>query len=218
LARKLGRHVSIAIILLNSVNRYRLAVGPVSLVVTTMSLSNAVRQTLIQTITDLSGRSLNSSLFLHLLHLDQATAENPNAFLNLARLFSPTYSVLLVPGNHSNAPWVGLHGALMSSPAMSSQVPAIIGNFSQASYPFKPLLPVLLPRDYPTWCTERFFPPLSRAADWDECLWQLWLETFGTIDIFAEVSLGDTRANGPSYTPSLATVGIFHSFASLFRS
>ena len=179
-----------------------------SLVVTTTLPSNTVRQTLIQTIADLSSRSLNSSLFLHLLHLDRATAENPNAFLNIARLFAPTYSVLLVPGNHSAAPWAGLHGTLMSSLIISSQVPTVVGNSS--SYPFNPLSPVLLPRDYPTWCTERFFPPLSRAADWDECLWQLWLETFGTVDLFAEVPPGGTLMDAPNYMPSLATVGISH--------
>ncbi|KAH9993156.1 hypothetical protein BJV77DRAFT_372098 [Russula vinacea] len=42
---------------------------------------------------------------------------------------------------------------------------------------------MLILRDHPLWCTERFaFVPASsepRAADWDACLWQVQLETFG---------------------------------------
>ncbi|KAI0293354.1 hypothetical protein B0F90DRAFT_1402213 [Multifurca ochricompacta] len=47
------------------------------------------------------------------------------------------------------------------------------------------LAPVLIPRDHPLWCTERFsfvpapVPATQRAADWDACLWQVQLETFG---------------------------------------
>lgn len=33
------------------------------------------------------------------------------------------------------------------------------------------------------WCTERFFAGLSRAADWEECLWQVWLSHFEVVEV-----------------------------------
>jgi len=48
---------------------------------------------------------LNASrLALHLLHLDPMTPEAPNVFLNLARLFAPTRTLLLVPGTPKPPP------------------------------------------------------------------------------------------------------------------
>ncbi|KAG2148521.1 hypothetical protein BD769DRAFT_1660051 [Suillus cothurnatus] len=41
--------------------------------------------------------------------------------------------------------------------------------------------PVVLPKDYPTWCTERFSLFRSRSLDWEDCLWQLWLESAGEV-------------------------------------
>lgn len=41
----------------------------------------------------------------------------------------------------------------------------------------------MLHRDDPLWCTERSFLYVSREADWNDCLWQLWLEHFGEIDV-----------------------------------
>ncbi len=45
------------------------------------------------------------------------------------------------------------------------------------------LSPMLILRDHPLWCTERFAfvpaPSASRTVDWDACLWQVQLETFG---------------------------------------
>src|SRR5260221_14685987 len=48
---------------------------------------------------------LNASrLSLHMLHLDPGTPDAPNVFLNLARLFAPTRTVLLVPGTPEPPP------------------------------------------------------------------------------------------------------------------
>ena len=57
-----------------------------------------------------------------------------------------------------------------------------------SSYPFHPLSPLLLARDRDFWCTERLFLQNSRVSDWDECLWQLSLETFGEIKMLGVVS------------------------------
>lgn len=163
--------------------------GPISLLVTTTMTSGPNRSSLLQNISRLLKHpSSNSSLFLHVLHLSPSTSDSPNAFLNLARLFSPTSSVLLVPGNISTPLLATLHSSLVSLPLLASRKPVILTNWTRKSYPYTPLSPILLPRDYPMWCTERFFPSQSRTADWDECLWQLWLETFGNVGLFANAN------------------------------
>ncbi|KAG2368335.1 hypothetical protein BDR07DRAFT_64009 [Suillus spraguei] len=58
--------------------------------------------------------------------------------------------------------------------------------------------PVVLPKDYPTWCTERFSLFRSRSLDWEDCLWQLWLESAGevkstTVDNWPVVESGESN-------------------------
>jgi hypothetical protein len=36
-------------------------------------------------------------------------------------------------------------------------------------------------KNHSVWCTERFFLASSRDFDWDACLWQLWLDSFGDV-------------------------------------
>jgi hypothetical protein len=134
---------------------------------------------------------LNASrLALHLLYLDPATPEAPNVFLNLARLFASTRTVLLVPGTpkpppHSSIP--SLYIAYVRDPvvvrvAAPGPRTVIAINKGRSATPAV-LSPVLILRDHPLWCTERFAfapaPSAPRAADWDACLWQVQLETFG---------------------------------------
>ncbi|KAH8073015.1 hypothetical protein BXZ70DRAFT_902915, partial [Cristinia sonorae] len=126
-------------------------------------------------------------LSLHVLHLDPRTPNNPNAFLNLARLLSPTPRVALFPGNLSVVPTKALYrsyfGDASSLAKNSSHRPMIFTSRGQTTYPFSALAPVVMNRDDPLWCTERFFPYVSRELDWAECMWQVWLENFGDIDI-----------------------------------
>jgi hypothetical protein len=120
-----------------------------------------------------------------------ATPEAPNVFLNLARLFAPTYVVLLVPGTPSQRP---PPTAISSFFTEQIRDPIIVragtagpraGVAADKRRPTAPpvLAPVLIPRNHPQWCTERFAfvpaPVSGRAADWDTCLWQMQLETFG---------------------------------------
>jgi hypothetical protein len=134
---------------------------------------------------------LNASrLALHLLHLDPTTPEAPNVFLNLARLFAPTRTLLLVPGTPkppppSSIPSLSIthirdpvivrvaalgHGTGIATSKGRLTTPAVLS-------------PMLILRDHPLWCTERFAfapaPSAPRAFDWDACLWQAQLETFG---------------------------------------
>jgi hypothetical protein len=117
----------------------------------------------------------------HLLHLAPHTPDNPNAFLNLARAFAPTTAVILFPGNLTVAPPKTFQRSLSSVHLFNK--PVIFSTRGKNVFPFNTLSPVLLDRDSPVWCSERFFAGGSRVADWAECLWQLWLENFGNIDV-----------------------------------
>jgi len=133
---------------------------------------------------------LNASrLALHLLYLDPTTPEAPNVFLNLARLFAPTRTVLLVPGTPKPPPpssITSLSIAHVSDPVVvrvAAPGPGGIAVNEGRPAPPAVLSPMLILRDHPLWCTERFsFAPATsapRAADWGACLWQVQLETFG---------------------------------------
>ena len=135
---------------------------------------------------------LRGTLSAHILHLGPNTDAQPNAFLNLARLLSPTPQVALFPGNLSHAPPINLYRTLMSqqhssSSAMASHInkrkPIVFTVRDHTSFPFTPLAPLVISRDDSTWCTERFFANVSRSMDWEECLWQVWLANFGDLDV-----------------------------------
>ncbi|GBE81502.1 hypothetical protein SCP_0312310 [Sparassis crispa] len=173
--------------------------GPISLLLTTTAVpSSPEHEMLLRRLSALQTKSslLNSTLSAHVLHLAPNTPDNPNAFLNLARLFAQTARVALFPGNFTTAPPKTLYASVLTQPTVSSaamipppqarphaQRPVVLTTRGQTGFPFSPLAPLVLNRDDPLWCTERFFPALSRAADWEECLWQVWLENFGDIDV-----------------------------------
>ena len=127
---------------------------------------------------------LNDTLTLHVLHVDRAAEDTPNAFLNIARLFSPTATVLLFPASLSVAPpssasalLAGSGSTLRPAPhAPFSEKPALLGSAAPGSpapapaYPLAALTPVLVARAHAFWCTERLFLGPSRMSDWDECL------------------------------------------------
>jgi hypothetical protein len=135
--------------------------------------------------------NLNASrLALHLLYLDSTTPEAPNVFLNLARLFAPTRTLLLVPGTPKPPPL----SSISSLSLARIRDPVIVrvaapghgtGTATGKGRPAAPavLSPMLIRRDHPLWCTERFAfvpaPSAPRTVDWDACLWQAQLETSG---------------------------------------
>ena len=156
--------------------------GPISLVVLSRKPPTSNRAPLRPALAHLLRHpKLNvSRLALHTLHLDPKTPDAPNVFLNLARLFAPTRTVLLVPG--TPAPPQTLPPLTLTGPVIITAAPQ---KTADKGRPETPLAPVLIPRDHPLWCTERFaFVPAythtsPRAADWDACLWQVKLETYG---------------------------------------
>lgn len=176
-----------------------LTLGPVSLVVTTTSTQVTSH---IQSVFDQLVSSARSSLVsIHLLHLEPTSqAEAPNAYLNVARLFAATDHVLLFPGNLTlspppltSLPPVPLHSFLVfpRGNAINDQNFISTAN-DNLDFPFtKPTLaPILTRQDMLTWCTERGSalhlsrdPASRRILEWNICLWQLWLDNFGDVEI-----------------------------------
>jgi hypothetical protein len=119
-------------------------------------------------------------LSLHLLHLSHRDQGSPNTFLNIARLFAATKTVMLIPANLSFLPLIT--SDLAKQEFRSGSLPSIVttsaSNWSTFSaLPF--LSPLIIRLDYPVWCTDRFFVDNTRPSDWMECLWQFWLDSFG---------------------------------------
>ncbi|CAL1707491.1 unnamed protein product [Somion occarium] len=163
--------------------------GMVSILVTTTSAPSSVqRKALLRQLKKFQDNpTLNRSLNVHLMQVDGHTLDNPNAYLNFARLFSPTPQVVLVPGNLSVLPPKAFYRSFFSNSSASarnvSSKPILFTSRGQPSFPYSSLSPVVMSRDDPLWCTERFFLSVSRQADWSECLWQVWLEHFGDLDV-----------------------------------
>ena len=185
--------------------------GPISLVVLSRKPPTSNRAPLRPALAHLLRHPmLNvSRLALHTLHLDPKTPDAPNVFLNLARLFAPTRTVLLVPG--TPAPPQTLPPLTLTGPVIITAAPQ---KTADKGRPETPLAPVLIPRDHPLWCTERFaFVPVythtsPRAADWDACLWQVKLETYGAAIASGPILPGWRWSveHKPPSTPSPAPV------------
>ncbi|KAI0829626.1 hypothetical protein BC628DRAFT_1314486 [Trametes gibbosa] len=171
--------------------------GPISLLVTTMvSPSSPEHLQLVAKLAAIQRKHppLKHTFFVSFLHLNTTADTHPNTYLNLARFLAPSPRVVLFPSNFSSVPPKTLYRTLLhqqpaSSSAMSSQGrarrrrPAVLTDKERTSFPFTPLAPVVLARDDATWCTERFFAGMSRTADWEECLWQIWLANFGDLEV-----------------------------------
>lgn len=208
--------------------------GPISLLLTTTAEPSSPPHTaLLRRLAALQRHSilLNETLSAHILHLTRPAGNsssrnpapaNPNALLNLARLFAQTSRVALFPANMSTTPPKTLYRSLLAwspqassleavQPRLTARRPTILTSRGQSGFPFAPLAPVVLGRDDPLWCTERFFVgpsspeggSVARAADWEECLWQIWLENFGDVEVRQTRGwLHDTFPLHSEYVPS----------------
>ncbi|EGO25316.1 hypothetical protein SERLADRAFT_348180 [Serpula lacrymans var. lacrymans S7.9] len=178
--------------------------GPSSLVLTTTaSPKSAQHHTLLQHLLSVHAQmnaTALSGLSLHILHVASLSQGVPNAYLNLARLMSQTSQVVLFPERPSS----DLHHSLLAHSVTGvSDRPIYLGTSSRMTFPFKPLSPVILPRDYPVWCTERFYLFNSRSTHWEECLWQLWLNSFDEASFIALPGWKDTTVNAVNDTSDL---------------
>ena len=155
--------------------------GSVSLLITTTAApSSMAHKSLLIKIRNIRSHAVLIGLSIHILHVPSGQPKSPNMYLNLARLFALTEWTLLFPSDISAQLHPQLYAHIDTLQLASEQVHLLT---SKASYPFHPLSPLLLARDRDFWCTERFFLGNSRVSNWDECLWQLSLETFGEIKI-----------------------------------
>ncbi|OAX42281.1 hypothetical protein K503DRAFT_375730 [Rhizopogon vinicolor AM-OR11-026] len=127
---------------------------------------------------DLLDTHASSGLLLHVLQVSSSSGGSPNAYLNFARLLAPTDRVALFPDGLPSHLSNNLYSSIVRS---TSPLPLVLGNDSRRIYPFAPMSPVVLLKDYPAWCTERFSLFRSRSLDWEDCLWQLWFESGGEV-------------------------------------
>jgi hypothetical protein len=131
--------------------------------------------------------NLKARANVHVLQRMVHQHRSSNSYLNIARLFAKTRFVTLLPTSTSVP--ASLYGATIAHIEKTQ-------NQSQLSYPvvlappkttrnslipFQPLSPLLVEQQYPVWCSERFFSSPTREDDWEECLWQFWLNSYGML-------------------------------------
>jgi hypothetical protein len=85
---------------------------------------------------------------------------------------------MLFPANLSNVLPPDFHNALTSRIPHPTRKPLLITSTVTSAFSIPDLTPVILPQNYPLWCSEKAFLA-SRTSDWDDCVWQLWLEEYG---------------------------------------
>ncbi|KAJ3748843.1 hypothetical protein DFH05DRAFT_1358584, partial [Lentinula detonsa] len=118
----------------------------------------------------------------------------PNVYLNLARLLASTSYTMLFPGNMS----------LVASDLTMTKMPTsgirsaitVVTSGNRVTYPPPSLSPILVQRDHPCWCTERFTFSNSRILNWDQCLTQFWLDSYGHVDGLNATIADGIKENG----------------------
>lgn len=134
---------------------------------------------------------LRKSASIHILQEAPLGYRSANAYLNLARLFATTRHIILFPStvqfNNSRNLFHNLHDKTRSSNRSELVSPSLIyAGVQTASKPAEEFQPhrysLYIDRDHPIWCTERFFI-ISREAQWQECIWQFWLYSFGSLSV-----------------------------------
>jgi hypothetical protein len=157
-----------------------------------------------------SPESSTHNITIHILTAYPTSYLTPNAYLNLALLLSlktqASSSHILFPASLASPPSLHAHASLRAHVETSTAPALLVDSISKqdpsvntsTSFAPSPLAPLLLPpaRDNgeQAWCLERLIPPVGRAEDWDECLFEMWLKYFGRITKVAVGSNGDPRA------------------------
>ena len=181
---------------------YSPCLGPISVLVTTAAPPQSrAHRVILSKLAEIHENAAThpGKLVTHVLHLHPSTKPQPNAFLNIARLLSPSPHVVLFPGNITSAPPRNLYRTLLAqhspsafssalmSPLRSDRArkrrATVLTQRGRMSFPFSPGAPLVLARDDPVWCTERALGGVPREADWEQCLWQVWLASFGDLEI-----------------------------------
>ncbi|KAF8516650.1 hypothetical protein JB92DRAFT_2715276, partial [Gautieria morchelliformis] len=191
--------------------------GPISLLVTHAAPPSSIAyKELFSRLVSLS--QIVPNISFHIQHTP-SSLRNFNAYVNLARLFSPSSKVLLFPPSALTV-W----GALPRSAAVLRNtretheqfiipmLPLGLSNISSvdmARDTFLPTSALLLDRDNAPWCTERFFTIGSETKDegdyqsafniemalhWRECIWNIWLRSHGKIQLLHDDGWSDSGA------------------------
>lgn len=178
--------------------------GPISLLVRTTTLPETTSgKALLERLQSSNAHPSLHRLSVHLLHVNSVAQDTPNAYLNIARLFSTTPLVTIFPWNLSILPPSDLYDSVLSRAPLLSDRPFLLANTEQLSYLSSGASPVALTVEHSLWCTERFFFSNTRAADWDDCIWQLWLEEFGRLGhINTSISIGFDDPRVPAFAVS----------------
>lgn len=156
--------------------------GPVSLVVVTTNVPNSTGyKNLLDYLTTKHG---STNTCLHVLYVSSIAGGSSNAYLNMARFFARTSRVVLFPDGIPKSALSG-HARWVDKLPVDTAHPVLLSNATNRVFSPRPLAPVVLPRDHPVWCTERFYMFGSRTFDWEDCLWKLWLESTGEASSIA---------------------------------
>jgi hypothetical protein len=159
--------------------------GPISLMLTVDSPQDLeIAQ---MTFKRLAEAPLNDSLsnpwISYLIYLKDSSGEQPNAYLNLARLISQTNHIVLFP-----QPLLEFHPTVVYShfrnatDLHSRNTPVVLAaSWKHSRFPFSSFSPLMIHREDTTWCDERFDFLGSPSVAWEECLWQFWITKHGGL-------------------------------------
>jgi len=159
--------------------------GPISLILSVDSSQDLeTARTSFERLTEvpLNG-SLPNPRISYLVYLKDSPVEQPNAYLNLARLISQTNHVVLFP-----KPLLELHPTVAYSHFRnathlnSRNIPVVLtARRKHSGFPFSSFSPLMIHREDTTWCDERFDFLGSPSVAWEECLWQFWITKHGGL-------------------------------------
>ncbi|KAK7005602.1 hypothetical protein R3P38DRAFT_3038506 [Favolaschia claudopus] len=162
--------------------------GPISLVLVTASQPHSTsHRQLLKRLNNIKSRPSLTGVSLHLMHsLDRQYS--PSAYLNLARLFANSRTVMLFPANLTNVLPSNAYKMLSLQNRPPVKQPLLLTPSAPSAFSVPDLTPMIIPRHYPVWCSERAISA-SRASDWDDCVWQLWLEEYGLRHVNVSVAI-----------------------------
>lgn len=159
--------------------------GPISLI---LSVENSqdldAAQILLKRLIEApSNGTLSKSRISYLVYMKGSAGEQPNAYLNLARLISQTNHIILFPQPIPELDPAVAYSHFHNATRLHSRNTPVILTESRKNtrFPFSPSSPLMVHRDDTTWCDERFDFLGSRSVAWEECLWQFWITKHGGL-------------------------------------
>ena len=182
--------------------------GPVSLVVVTTKAPNSTGYK--RLLAHLTTKYGSTNACVHVLRVSSVAGGSSNAYLNMARFFARTSRVVLFPDDIPKST-LSDHARWRDKLPIDTRHPVLLSNATNRVFSPRLLAPVVLPRDHPVWCTERFYMFGSRVLDWEDCLWKLWLESTGEASSIAVPRFLDGSKNATALSVSPFAVRSSHS-------